>query len=195
MKRIKEKQFIGNIENMGITVDPNYPDSVVLSFIDKVDFDRFWCIPKEARKIPFFIESILDTIDDWTSVFIWKNMGSWNTKIAKERLNDDIQSIIYRGIGIQDGSCDIYEIKYNEIVEVVALIFNQLIFGWCVSDDLYIIPNHGKQIIKTSHHDVVHVYFKNQSKMDSFIATMEENGFKLPVEIPDSTFSRPSWIK
>ena len=50
-------------------------------------------------------------------------------------------------------------------------------------------------MIKTDHHDVVHVSFRDQATMEKFINTMAEKGFELPEDIPDETFKRPDWMK
>ena len=195
MKRIKENKFMEIIRQVGITVDSRYPKSAVLFFEKNSKISRFWEIPVEARKTTYFIETILAALDPWKKIYVWKHMGSWVTKINGERLNDDVQAVIYHGIGITENNADILEFKRNELTELVTLTFNQLVFGWHVGDDLYIIPDHGHQMIKTDHHDVVHVSFREQVAMNKYIHTMADNGFELPEDIPDETFKRPDWMK
>ena len=195
MKRIEEKQFIKMIRQIGITVDSRYPETAELGFGKESEISRFWEIPEEARRIPYFVQTILSALDPWESVYVWKHMGSWFTSIKGERLNDDVQAVIYRGVGITENNADILKFNGNELEELVALIFNQLVFGWHVGDDLYIIPDHGRQMIKTDHHDVVHVSVRDQSIMEKFINKMAAKGFELPEDIPDETFKRPDWMK
>lgn len=177
MKQIPEIEFIQLIGCKGIKVDSRYPESAGLHFENDPDIRRFWGIPIEARGIPFFLQTILGQLDPWEFVFVWKHMGSWKLKIEGERLNDDIQTVIYRGIGLQDDNADILGFNKKELPELIALIFIQLVFGWHVGDDLYIIPDHGKQMIKTSHHDVVHVSFREEETLRVFVNKMVEKGF------------------
>ncbi len=195
MERIEEKTFIEVVSQLGITVDSRYPETAGLNFAIDSKISRFWEIPEEARNIPYFVETILSALDAWESVYVWKQMGGWFTSIKGERLNDDVQAVIYQGIGITENNADILRFARNELTELVTLTFNQLVFGWHVGDDLYIIPDHGRQMIKTSHHDVVHVYVRDQSTMERFINTMAAKGFELPEDIPDGTFKRPDWMK
>jgi hypothetical protein len=194
VKRIKEQLFINNIREIGLKLDPKYPDSAILSFDNVSTYSRFWNIPDQARKYPFFTNTILTNIDPWKYVYIWKHMGSWDVLKHRERVNDDIQALIYKGAGISRGNSDILQFTMENISEITTIIFNQLVFGWCVGDDIYIIPNHGKQIIQTSHHDVVHVEFLEKSRLNKFIKNMAKNRFPLPTEVPDGTFYKPDWM-
>jgi len=195
MKGIKEKKFIEMIRQKGMSVDSRYPESAELTFQEGSEISRFWEIPEEARRIPYFVDTTLAALDPWESIYVWKHMGSWNTSVDGERLNDDVQAVLYKGIGITENNADVLVFRRNELAELVALTFNQLLFGWHVGDDLYIIPDHGRQMMKTDHHDVVHVSFRDKATMEKFIIAMAEKGFELPEDIPDDTFKRPDWMK
>jgi hypothetical protein len=65
------------------------------------------------------------------------------------------------------------------------------LFGWNIGADLYIIPDHGRQIVKTDPHNVAHVYFREQATTDKFTKIMFANGFDLPEDMPDATFKQP----
>jgi hypothetical protein len=195
MNRITEKSFLALIKKQRIIVDPGYPDSAVLCFDPDPGISRFWEIPEEARRITCFIDTILSSLVPWNTVYVWKHLGSWKSIATGVRLNDDVQAIIYSGIGIPGGHADILEFTKDEYPKLVALIFNQLIFGWNVGDDLYLIPDHGDQIVKTDHHDAVHVEFKSDETMQKFVEAMKQRGFPLPEDVPDETFKTPDWIK
>jgi hypothetical protein len=62
-------------------------------------------------------------------------------------------------------------------------------------DDVYVIPDHAKQVIQTSHHDVLHVEFRDNARIDSFVAAMAAQEFLLPGEVPDETFKTPHWMQ
>jgi hypothetical protein len=64
-----------------------------------------------------------------------------------------------------------------------------------VNEDLYIVPDTGRHIVKTNHHGVIHVSFGSSDDVQAFIQFMAERGFILPDELPDATFKRPEWMK
>jgi len=194
MKRLTEKKFLELLKTKGIVINADYPQSAVLDFANDPQINRFWCIPDEARRIPTFVATLLDLLDPWENVYVWKHSGSWSTNIKGERLNDDVQAIIYKGIGLPNNSAEIIVFDKTEFGELVALVFNQLVFGWHVGDDLYIVPDNGKQIMKTDHHDVVHVEFLDNDSMERFVKVMIEQEFELPEEVPDDTFKKPTWM-
>ncbi|HUI30195.1 MAG TPA: hypothetical protein VLX91_08250 [Candidatus Acidoferrales bacterium] len=194
MKTIKEGQFVDMLKGSGIEIDLRYPQSSDLSY-GTYDYSRFWLVPQEARRIPYFVKTIIESIDEWQFVHIWKHRGSWTTKIKGERINDDLQSIIFAGIGIPDATADIILLDRNESTRLIALMFNQLVFGWGVQDDIYIIPDHRNAIVKTSHHNVIHTEFPTETLLNKFIDSMTKEGFDLPRDIPDATFKRPKWMK
>ena len=129
MKRIEEKKFIEMIRQIGITVDSKYPESAELTFQEDSEISRFWEIPEEARRIPCFVDTILAALDPWESIYVWKHMGSWVTSVKGERVNDDVQAVLYKGIGITENNADILRFKRTELAELFALVFNQLVFG------------------------------------------------------------------
>jgi hypothetical protein len=195
MKRINEKEFMVKINTVDIVNDKENKGLSELDFKSVPGIERFWRIPDAARRLPYFINVILDSIDPWEELFIWKHMGSWDLEIHGEDTSDDLQALMYKGAGIDQSHADIIRFDKTEVINITAIIFNQLVFGWHVGDDIYIIPDHGRQIIKTSHHDVVYLNFKEEERLNQFIRKMAECGFTLPDKIPDGTFKKPDWMK
>jgi hypothetical protein len=46
-----------------------------------------------------------------------------------------------------------------------------------------------------SHHEVVHVSFKDETLLHDFVKEMEAENFPLPTTVPDPTFKTPDWMK
>lgn len=59
MKRLKKDQFLQWAKSKGM-LDPRYPKSEVLSFDPSGDEHRFWVVPPEPERRPYFISSLLD---------------------------------------------------------------------------------------------------------------------------------------
>ena len=68
-------------------------------------------------------------------------------------------------------------------------------FGWSVGKDLYVVPDHAHCIMKTDHHDVVHVSFRDEASLQKFVSGMQEEDFVLPDHPPDPTFRTPKWME
>lgn len=196
MKTYTEQQFLRWAGNRGIVIDSQYPKSAVLDFVSpKPESDRFWEIPAEPERRPYFISTILQAMGDWESCYVWRHMGSWPARPDPQRLNDRIEFVILKSIGLPLGTADVVEFNREEADSLIALVFSTSIFGWSVNEDLYIIPDTARYIAKTDHHGVIHVAFENPDTMRAFIEFMEENDFFLPEELLDDTFKRPEWMK
>ena len=67
--------------------------------------------------------------------------------------------------------------------------------AWCVTDDLFIVPDHARQFLHVDHHNVVHVQCADSVRMERFIQHMTSGGYTLPEHVPDATFKQPYWMK
>jgi hypothetical protein len=110
-------------------------------------------------------------------------------------MNDVVELQILRGLQLPLGTADVVEIARGESATLVTLIFITTIFGWSVGEDLYVVPNHGRYLVQTDHHDVVHVSFRELEDLEHWVQVMETRGFPLPESVPDETFKQPSWMK
>jgi hypothetical protein len=89
----------------------------------------------------------------------------------------------------------LWNVNRSEREALVTLLFSTTVFGWSVNEDVYVVPDHARQILQTDHHhDVVHVSFPAHGDMEDWVAKMSEEGFDLPHDPPDATFKRPSWM-
>jgi hypothetical protein len=194
MKRHSEEEFLRWANRNGLVLDPRYPRSAVLVFDPPVDQARFWEVPSEPARRPQFIASLLD-LAGADSYCCWRHLGRWPQGADLGSLNDRIEHQILSGIGLAVGSADIVEFCRGEIDRLITLLFSTTIFGWSVGGDLYVVPDHARQILQTDHHGVVHVSCRSGADMERFIAGMKADGFDLPDELPDGTFKMPKWMK
>jgi hypothetical protein len=77
---------------------------------------------------------------------------------------------------------------------VLAVLFVYLALGGCVVDDLFFIPDHGRQLIQTDHHQVIHAECASAERAEQLVRHMAEEGYDLPTKPPDGTFRRPTWM-
>lgn len=196
MKSLAEADFLRWAEDRDIIVDAKYPQSAVLKFRPASDNARFWLMPDQARRRPFFISSMLELVGPWDTCFAWRHMGSWPSQehLDLGRINDVIEFELLKGIGIPLGTADALGFRRDDLYRLVSLLFVTSIFGWSVGEDLYVVPDNGRYILKMSHHDVIHVEFRYEGDVDIWISKMAEQGFALPDDPPDETFKRPTWM-
>lgn len=196
MRALTEAEFLSWSADRGLALDPQYPDSAVLSFRSGSTDARFWEIPDRPERRPYFLASLLDLLGDWKSCFAWRHLGSWPAleHIDSERINDVIEYQILKGIGLPMGSGSVVEFARGDHPALVTLLFSTTIFGWSVGEDLYVVPDNARFILQTDHHNVVHVEFRDANDVDRWVAEMEKRGFPLPEETPDETFKQPDWM-
>jgi len=195
MKTHKEKQFLKWATDHGMGLDERWPDSAVLTFKPAAHLDRFWETPSEPERRSYFLSLMLDLMDKWKACFVWRHMGSWPSEPDPQRINDRVEYQILNGIGLPMGTADIVEFDRSETDRLVTLLFVTTVFGWSVGEDLYVVPDHAQFIMKTSHHAVVELAFRNEQAMKLFIAGMKKEKFNLPDDLPDATFKKPEWMK
>jgi hypothetical protein len=195
MKTHSEAQFLAWAERSGLHIDPRYPQSAVLAFRPDPEQDRFWQVPEAPQRRPYFIESLLELMDDWNSCYVWRHLGSWPGPAVPDRINDVVELRILDGLGVPLGTSAVLELSRSEFDKLVTLLFTTTVFGWSVAEDLYVMPDHGRYLLQTDHHGVIHVSFRSETDLDRSVAEMDHRGFPLPDAVPDLTFKQPSWMK
>lgn len=194
MRTLSESEFIAWVRAHGMDLHESYPTTAILTFNPDLGHDRFWGIPTAPERRPHFIATMLKLLGDWASCFVWKHSGSWPRSADVGRINDVVELRILAGLGLPLGTADVVEFSCADFDTLVALIFSNTIFGWSVSDDLYVITADARCIMQTDHHDVIHASFRAAEDLDRFVKEMEARGFPLPDEVPDATFKTPDWM-
>jgi len=192
---VHNDEVVTRLENLGIGFDESYPGARSLTYLPHSDHARFWTLLPDPAGWPHFVDCLLEGCKPWSSCFLWPRFGTWPATTALTGLSDSILNVILRGVGIPEAWPGAIRFAPPDRPAVLAVVFFYLVFGGCVQDDLYLIPDHGRQILLTSHHDVVHVKFAEESRIESFVKHMSAAGYELPAELPDETFKRPAWMK
>ena len=194
MKVHSESHFLSWASSQGLGLDPRYPKSNSLIFLPDTELARFWVVPAEPERRPYFLRWMLDAFGVWSSYYCWRHLGVWPGKPDEGRPNDQIEHAILHGLGLPEGGTDVIEFDASEKVQLITLLLSTTIFGWSVGEDLILVPDTARGTLKISHHTVVHASFKEEKMMLTFIREMEEAEFPLPTEVPDATFKVPSWM-
>ena len=157
MKRLTETAFLAWADGAGLCLDPQYPASAVLVFRPDPQQDRFWDVPAEPQRRPYFIVSLLELMGDWQACYAWRHLGSWPGSADPRQINDVVELRILAGLGLPLGTADVVRFERAELDKLVTLMFATTVFGWSVGDDLCVVPDHAGNILQTDHHNVIHV--------------------------------------
>jgi hypothetical protein len=103
-----------------------------------------------------------------------------------------VRDVILRGAGVPSGQAGAIRFGRDEEHILLAVLYANLAFGWCADDDLFFIPDHGRQLLHTDHHDVIHVECESEERVQKLVMHMADAGYELPREPPDGTFKRPA---
>ena len=194
MQAASGEEFQGWLAIHGIGVDLCYPDSGCLCLLPPAGHARFWIVPADPVTWPHFIASLLGGLDEWATGLLWPRSGSWPKSMQSQSNNERVRDVMLRGAGIPDGWSGAVWFDRDEQDVLVAVLFAFVAFGWCVSDDLFFLPDHARQLLQTDHHDVIHVECRSEDRTQELVAHMAAEGYKLPDEPPDWTFKRPAWM-
>lgn len=196
MKSLTKDNFLRWAAAKGLGLDPRYPQSAVLDFRDGSE-SRFWVVPREPERRPYFLATLIDLMGDWQTCYVWRHLGDWPDPkhIEPRRINDAVELQILKGLGMPLGTGAVVQFAHDEREALVTLLLSTTVFGWSMGEDLYVVPDHARQILQTDHHDVVHASFADpKHDLEFWVSKMSEKGFELPDEPPDWTFKRPEWM-
>jgi hypothetical protein len=194
MEGVRGEEFLRWAAGVGIGFDPRYPDSRRLCLLPTREHARFWGLPADPAAWPHFVASLLDGLDEWASGFLWPRSGTWPESRQSQQYNEGVRDVVLRGAGVPDGWAGAVRIERDEEEALLAVLFVYMAFGWCVDDDLFFIPNHGRQLLQTDHHDVIHAVCASEGRVLKLVGDMAKACYELPTEPPDWTFKRPAWM-
>src|SRR3954468_7371948 len=101
MKTVTEGEVLQWASTKGLGLDPKSPQSAVLDFEESSE-SRFWEVPREPERRPYFLASLIDLMGDWQTGYVWRPVGGWPhpRKIDPRRINDAVEMLILKGLGL-----------------------------------------------------------------------------------------------
>ena len=193
---ISHQQFLDWLQSRGIGIDPAYPDSEEISFVESLNVSkssRFWCFPECTHRWMNFVATLMACCEPWERLCIWPQHGNWR-EIDTSQILGRQMAVMRNNVGVPSGFKGGLIVDREELAIAETILFTCLSFGWRAYLDVYLIPDHGRHIIRTDHHEVVHVTFGEQQELDEFVERMAQAGFHLPKLLPDETFRPVDWI-
>ena len=107
------------------------------------------------------------------------------------RVNEVVELRILQGLGLPLGTADVVIFDRVDLPTLITLLFSITVFGWSVGEDLYVVPDHGRHVLQTDHHEVIHVSFHDSGEIGHWVSQMAQRGFDLPEDVPVQPSSGP----
>jgi hypothetical protein len=167
MEAISTPDFFRWASGVGVGFDPRYPDARSLRL--SRDHARFWVLPGDPAAWPHFVGSYLDGFDEWNSGFLWPCSGAWPVLGQAGTDAEAVRHIVLRGADVPSGWDGALRFGKSDYDSIIAIVFAYLVFGGCIDDDLFVVPDHGHQLIQTDHHDVIHVECGSEDRVLKFV--------------------------
>ncbi|MDB5300217.1 MAG: hypothetical protein JWO87_1880 [Phycisphaerales bacterium] len=194
METIPTDQFFAWAQTRGIVLDPVYSPPKCLVYDGVAAESRWWDVPRQAGEVNRFISHLLTGVGTWKECYLWRRGGCWpNVAPPRNRL-EAARRMVAMGPAIPDGFAGAVKYTAEELSLMVGRVTAHVMSGLCVNDDLFLLPDDGRHIVHTDHHDVVHVSSLDTTAISRLIGHMAGGGYSLPAELLDWTFKRPSWM-
>ena len=193
MQKVSDTDFLSWAATHGIVPDTRYHEPRSLVYVPEGP-TRFWEFPDLPAAWPAFVDRVLTGMEPWSACYVWPRGGRWPRAVALKGPDDAVREAVLRAAGIPLDFTGAARFEAGERDLVLTLLFVYMAFGGCVLDDLFVVPDHGRQFLMTSHHEVIHVHTADGCPIEGLIGHMAGAGFRLPTELPDETFKRPKWM-
>jgi hypothetical protein len=195
MDLLSPDDFLRWAEGLNVGPDDRYAPPARLVYVPHRSHDRFWELPERAAGVPFFAAHMLTGLERWSDCRVWPRGGGWPAADDEPaRVADEVHHVILGSAGVPAGQEGGVRYERDELDRLVTLVFGQAVFGWCVRDDVFVIPDHGRFILEVDHHKVIHVQFRDGTDVARYVDHMAGEKYFLPEEVPDATFKRPEWM-
>ena len=195
MEYVESEAFLAHAGRLKIVPDWRYADPRYLVYSADPDLGRFWEKPAEPSRLAVLIGAVLDGLGPWAACDLWPR-GGWRG-VADDPGRPADQSLhgwMYRGAGVRADHRGAIRYAVAERPALTAAMFAAAAFGMSVAHDVFVVPDHGRQMVMVDHHDAVHVSFADPSGVAPFVAHMADRRFPLPDDVPDATFKRSGWM-
>src|SRR5712675_2044255 len=103
MRQIGEQEFLAWARQRG------------LDFENTVAESRFWNVPEEPQRRPYFIKALLQLFGERESCLAWRQLGSWPASADAGRINDVVEWQILKGLGLPLGTNDVVQFSESEM--------------------------------------------------------------------------------
>ena len=195
MDYVSTNEFLPIARALGVVPDVRYTDPRYLVHAPDPDVRRFWDAPENPRRFTALVASVLDGLDPWATCYLWPRTG-WGHAAGRPSASagESVYCWTLRAAGVRPDFDGPVRYAGDERLALEAALLAVRAFGFSVADDVFVVPDHGRQLVMVGHHEAVHVSFADEGRVGPFVTHMADRGFPLPDDLPDATFKRPDWM-
>lgn len=186
IEAVSADAFLAWAVGVGIGFDPQYPGTGCLTLLPPREASRSWFVPDSPYGIPHFIGTMLRALDQWEFAYLWPRDGRWPAAGETHLPNEQVRDVVWRGAGLPSGWAGAARIGREEWPELVSALFAAVALGGDSCSDLFLVPDHGRQIVHAGHHDAIHIACADDLRLAEVVRSMEQAGYRLPIGTSDS---------
>lgn len=160
-----------------------------LAFRSPSTQDRYWETPWETERLLVLVTALIESTSPWEFCWALKMEGAWDDAGDSEGLDR-----VLRTLDIPYGFEGAIRFHYSERGALAMLMVGQIAYGWCGYYDIWVVPDHGKQMIRTDDDDITVVFFADETTLKQTIEHLAKAGFNLPNEPPSEGFYWQPWM-
>jgi len=189
MQLIPQAEFIARMKALGLAAE-EAPSRLGFGRYDETD--RFWLWPWPPPDLLGLLSAMFRHVAPDAYCEAWRPGGSWHEH--EPTFIESTREYLLGGLSIPTEHCGALRFVRGEFPALAALLIAFAMGGWCIDDDVCLVPDHARYLIRLSHHGVVHVECRDPSLVGPLVTHMLAEGYPLPTEVPDETFKTPRWM-
>jgi hypothetical protein len=187
VRALSLSEFLAWAADHGLKPDPRFPGSTFPTFDPNPELYRFWEYPRDAASRPRFLSRMLQLAGPWHTCFV-RRLGGWPALGEASGAGERVAHQIFVALGMPMGTNGIAAFDASERDALVSLLLVSTVFGWSAVDDLFLVPDPPRYLLKTEHHGLMQVCFRTRSDLDDYVRAMETARFALPSSAPEGGF-------
>ncbi|MFN3651931.1 MAG: hypothetical protein ACK47B_20345 [Armatimonadota bacterium] len=134
---------------------------------------REWSTPYETKTLLAFVTALLDTLSPFDYCWVLKREGKWWDQGENEGLEP-----VLRSLGIPADFEGALRFTADERPALTLLVTAQIAFGWSGYYDLWVVPDHGRALLRTDDDDFTTLYFTDPTPIEPVVQQMASAGFE-----------------
>ena len=140
---------------------------------EAVKISQVWEIPYQTDENQqdevrlYYVSAALQAMDSWQTVGVLKKERGWPRAEI-----DPWEAVVLAPLGIPDSYDGALRFDRSEFAALYSIALTLSVFGWNVAFDLFIVPDHGEQMLQFNHDHGVIGIFASEAARDRFTARM-----------------------
>ena len=171
MQILSKRDFLKRYESVGLALADLTSPQQMLVYPTSPDLRWSWDIPTSPKDLPRFVTSLFEATEETQGFYLYPRMGTWG---CGDTLKMFQMSAVFAYFGCSPQPNAVIYLSIDEVDAAETLFSISLIFGGTVSDDLFVIPSHGKLMLYADHHEAVHATFSDNEFMKRYLSNVPE---------------------